>query len=510
MADRGRDFKFSILSDTDRFELDKPADALNKLGVEALETARDLDKLYDAAHSGDLDKVGTDAKDAADDVDKLGTEAKDTANKVDSAFEKIAASSRSNLRKVDDDAGKAKKGLNDFKDEAHQSGREAAASFSGGFDDIGDFIQETAANAFAGFGKIGGAAGLAAAVGIGFVMNSINEANEKIKELRQNWQSIFENADTTALDKRTQAIKDIESAGVNLETLKRNLAAAGVSVNDYISAYVNGGPTLDRVNKALREQNSQYGGVASLIPGLSKDAGFYYDILNNGRQAIEGETEAQKIRNEELGKTPDALVASAQAYDAAGSAAEKSQERFDTTAEAIRNVGDASDEIAAKAAENGQITAKAITKILNEQTKAAREFTKNLLVVQKRGDEEFTTWVAKQPAEVAAAYAKGTKAEKGSIYTAFKNNVGAQQALGTAKGLEEGKTTVRDAAGNVYTVARNALTGEPIVVPVKVGTPPSSGPGSVAAAEEAARRRLSRPIVVPVNFVANPIWRAVP
>jgi hypothetical protein len=180
MADRGRDLEISVLSNAEKFDLDGPA--------------RELDDVADKAK--DLGRALLDmGKDAVRPLDKFADGARDTARKVDKAFDTIKKSSRDNLREaVTEDLDEAGKGLDEFKDEAAGSGREAAASFGGGFDDITGFIQETAANAFAGFGPLGAAAGIAAAAGIGIITKVFGDNKEKAEEAKaavQDWVDAF-------------------------------------------------------------------------------------------------------------------------------------------------------------------------------------------------------------------------------------------------------------------------------------------------------------------------------
>lgn len=185
MADRGRDLKFSILSDISKFDTDKPARGLEDLADSATLAGDAVDKLSDLVRRGDVDKIGNDARDAGSDLDRFASDARTTARKVDDSFDAIAKSSRSNLReKIDDDLDKASEGFDEFKDEAKSSGREAAASFGGGFDDVADTIQEIAANAFGGFGPLGLAAGIAAGAGIGIITKMFSDSKEKAEEAK--------------------------------------------------------------------------------------------------------------------------------------------------------------------------------------------------------------------------------------------------------------------------------------------------------------------------------------
>lgn len=143
------------------------------------------------------DDVTRALEDVSDSLDDLARDTKQNADKAadgltrefSDAFDKIKTESRTASRKMGDDfkdgADKAGDGLGDFKDEANSTAREAAASFSGSFEDVADGIQEVLANAFTGFGPAGAAAGLAAAAGIGLVISSLQEGSEAAAEAKQ-------------------------------------------------------------------------------------------------------------------------------------------------------------------------------------------------------------------------------------------------------------------------------------------------------------------------------------
>lgn len=150
--------------------------------IEPLEDAQDeLMKLGKSRGPEQLERSLEDAQDA---TEKLKKETKETAEAIEREF-------KDSYRKVGESAGD---GLGTAKDEAKASGREAAASFSGEWDDVGDFLQETAANAFEGFGPLGAAAGAAAAVGLGLATAEIQRQQELAEELRERLMSAYQDA----------------------------------------------------------------------------------------------------------------------------------------------------------------------------------------------------------------------------------------------------------------------------------------------------------------------------
>lgn len=472
MADRGRDLKIAVISDVDKFDMSQPADDLDKLGRAATEAGDKIDKATD------------DLKQSAKSVDDFGDKTDQTAKKVDDAFDRIARSSRSNLRKVDDDAEKAKKGLDDFKDEAHSSGKEAAASFSGGFDDITDLIQETAANAFSGFGALGGAAGIAAAAGIGLIVNSLQAANERLSELKQNFFGLVTGEQNTQLE-RTKVVLDDLAQNNQLKQLSDDAKRFGIDWQTLIRAMSGSDADMAKVREKIDEiaasghvANGVIGNEATpafdrlrqavgLATGAYADARAEGDLYNKGLSAFADNTDQAAKALEKHQANVDAVTGSLKAAgDASAALTSRVQEEAQKQADATKDPKDSWDDYA----DTVKLSAKQIVKTLNAQTKAAEEFRDNLLEVQKRGDEEFLAWVSQQPPAVAKAYAEGTAKEKASIYAAFRRNVGAQMALGTAQGLADNQGTVVARANSIHAAVADALNKK-VPIPTYVELP---------------------------------------
>lgn len=173
-----RPIEIQVVTQAETKELEQIPDALEDVekGLEKVEdagkdTERALDKSFKDVEETSQ-RVGKEIdKDLTQALEEVGNEAKTTGRKVG--------------RELDDGFDKAKRGADEFKDEAQQSSREAAASFTGDFEDVGDLIQETAANAFAGFGPMGAAAGIAAAAGIGALITSLQQAAEEAEKAKE-------------------------------------------------------------------------------------------------------------------------------------------------------------------------------------------------------------------------------------------------------------------------------------------------------------------------------------
>jgi hypothetical protein len=532
MAGNLRDFTLRFLSAVDRFDLTKPADELEQLadatgaagdGLEQLDRTAQASRLdavgTDAADAGrKLDGLGDDAKGAGAKLDGLATDAKATAAKVDGAFDKIAASSSATAKDVRGDMKRAGGALDEFKDEAGSSGREAAASFSGGFGDITDFVQETAANALGGLGPIGAAAGVAAAAGIGLLTAQLEKANQRIQDVRTTLQQL--GSDAPELDKVNAALDVLRENG-DLEGLKRALNTAGVSFKDYVDALVNGGPKVDAIKAKLYDLGDTAGGFGTIYDENARGAQSAWDALDQYRQGaqqaagdiqVASEVTAELTAEQERATAQAERLAAAQqtVTDALGTVADATpalNEAVQNTAQKQADATKSTKDSWQDYADGVELSAAQVVKVLDEQTKAAENFRDNLLETQKRGDAEFTAWVSKQPAAVAAAYAEGTAKEKQAIYDAFRRNVGAQQGAGVAAGLTGTTPAAVGAAGRMFTAIESELTGSTIYVPVDFQVPTA---GEALAVRARMKRQLEQPLNIPVRYQDVGNYRRVP
>jgi hypothetical protein len=194
-------------------------------------------------------KISGDASGAVRDVRQLGEAAEDAGKDLDKLGDKGKK------------AGKdISKGLGEAKDEARQSGREAAASFSGGFEDVGDFVQETLANALGGFGPAGAAAGIALAAVVGTVLSNAQQAQEVLAESRSRAAELasqmYENGGTLPLTDRVTELFDVlaseRSANGPLEKL--------------LDGFVDLGTNIDAVRDSARLAQTP---VSNLLRGLA-------------------------------------------------------------------------------------------------------------------------------------------------------------------------------------------------------------------------------------------------
>ena len=477
MAKSNRDLTIALIAKADQFDLAGPAGDLEKLGDSAKDAGKELEGLDKSAKS--LEKVGDAAKDAGREVESGMEKAEksvesvaspETRRDLDNFFERVGKAGKQAGREIDDGMDRAKRGMDDMKSEAGQSGKEAAASFSGGFDSVTDFMQETAANALAGFGAIGGALGIAAAAGLGFLANKAAEAAENIKNARDSLRELYSSGDATGKDKIEEFFEFLSDVGVDLPGLNRVLQEAGITMEEFIQAGAEGGPVFDEVQRKLRELGGSGLGLAGILGNdMASGAQAAFDALGQYRTGATGATEDTRI----MGDVLDNAKVRQEEFNAElqSLADAKHEEAIGSIQTALEGVADASGAVAEAVAEEGQVQIEALTESLNEATKTAKAHRKNVQEALREGGEEFAAWVAEQGPEVSKAYADGSEKERAALRKAFENNVGAAMGEGIVGGLDGSKQTVTDAAGNVYTVAKNRLTGETILIPVTVDSP---------------------------------------
>lgn len=185
-----------------------------------------------------LKKLGdTDAgSDAARDIDKLEDALKDAqreSKKLGDAGDRAGDDITKGMRR-------AEEGVEDFKQEAQQSIKETAASFSD-ITDATDLLQEVAANAFAGFGPAGMVAGAAAAIGIGAAASgfeAVGEAEQESRERAAEWAQAYVEAGSRILNSALTVAKqqDIATDPERYKTATDNAKAWGVDVSTAIAA----------------------------------------------------------------------------------------------------------------------------------------------------------------------------------------------------------------------------------------------------------------------------------
>lgn len=332
---------------------EKVADAYEGVQDALDDVAREARKTEDA-----LADVGDGTKAAADAGDDMAKKFRDDFDKI----RKDAKGAGDGIGKgIDDGADKAAAGMDDLKDEAAGTSREMAASFDGSVDSLAEGLQEVAANAFAGFGPAGAAAGLAVAAGIGIAISKLTEYAEEVnaaKEAGAEWAQSF---NTANMNDRLDALRSSwEELGTTITNSKEwyeigqengvsaiediaEAARAGVGdVQSFLEAFNTTDPErrLDALKGSLSNIDEQ---IADLGPQWKASLGgpeaeaAYLDrrsVLENLRGVVQDQIRVQENANE----IEDAYAASAEGSAAA--LAEKN-ERIEESNELLEENADA-------------------------------------------------------------------------------------------------------------------------------------------------------------------------
>lgn len=246
----------------------------------------------------DVDKALDKVADSLDDVAKDGDKA---TEKLERSFKDLADSAKDSGRDIgrsmDDGFDKAKDGAEEFKSEANSTAREAAASFDGSAESIGDAFQEVAANAFAGFGPVGALAGLAAAAGIGLAaagFEAVGEANEESQQRAADWAEAYIDAGGRILD-ATQIVekaRDIITDPEQYKEAQDNAREWGVSESVALLAMAGDTNALAEATRGLTTQKMEL----NAVPIEDRTSEWALQLMNdvrNGEEALKNLTDEQ-------------------------------------------------------------------------------------------------------------------------------------------------------------------------------------------------------------------------
>lgn len=424
-----RKHEIAIASETGAFEK-----GIKSGVVEPLEDAeKALKDLGDVSVGRDIDKD----LDAAQRATKnLKDETKDTADAIEKSF-------RQSYKKIKDDSDDTttamKGGMQEFKEEANSTARESAASFDGTAESIADVFQEVAANAFAGFGPAGAAAGLAVAAIVGTALASAEAAQEKLNETRERAvdlaTELYDNDGVLPLTDRVQ----------ELFTVLGREARTGTQLQSMIDQWADFGTVLEQVEKAsgligqplskmkealsgpdikltrdtLAEITEQFDGLAEFTPVWAPE----YQALSAAKTELEGVV--QQFELAEKLNTPEVLNA----------------KRVDDLAQAWANAGVKVEDYFSKG-EDGATTFDVGKYIadMEAQVATANEVKADILTVPPSIAAEAERIWTEQGVDAADAYVDGYQSADAGTKAKLEGLAGAQgQAAGSraAKGFVE-------------------------------------------------------------------------
>ncbi|WP_419704992.1 hypothetical protein [Promicromonospora sp. NFX87] len=350
-------------------------------------------------------------------------------------------------------------GLHEFRDEANSTAREAAASFDGSFESAADAVQETAANALAGFGPIGAAAGLAAAAGLGIVLaklNEISEATNAAAEEGAEWSTSFNGTDQAgrlgslrdAWSELAAEVRDTrevyelwqDRAVTAVEQIAAASSLAGEDVSAFMSSFEETDPTtrleslrdtLESVRAKQQEYIEAQQGFVTISE--SRALGDKRVALEQLGDIVEEEAAKQEAANEIERANASALGLSVDAYRAHIAAQERAAEAQDAYNQALTSAADpvsvyndlltqkeaaeqrtaeATAEATSDASDSWEDFAKDVTvttgDLINQwqrQAREAQEFEENLAAIAAAGGQAMADELRAKGPEVAGSVA---------------------------------------------------------------------------------------------------------
>lgn len=254
----------SNVEDIERYIGQKADEIARKFG-QGLGQGRPFDELVREAEAATAD--------VAAEADRMAERVEGSAEKMERSFRDAldaanqGAGGSSPFRKIGDDADegfrRAGEGAEEFRDEANSTAREAAASFDGSAESIGDAFQEVAANAFAGFGPAGAAAGLAIALGMGAAFSAFQKSKEEAQAFREEvGEAVGElnsikydgvSAIEALRDRMRELVESAEEGAVSLEDIKTLAEGIGQESNfdDFVQAIAGSPEAFEASREAI-------------------------------------------------------------------------------------------------------------------------------------------------------------------------------------------------------------------------------------------------------------------
>lgn len=470
------------------FDADTAA-AERKVAHLARETDDLGDKLDDLGRS-DADKALHDVEDAADDAaDAARDLADDLADVEDAVPSDVGRKLGDDLEEGFDRAGE---GAAEFKDEAQQSAREGAASFSGEFEDVADYMQEVLANALSGFGPVGAAAGLAAAAGLGILVSTLQDGEEaaeatkdRIIDLAGQIREV--DGDLSRLDMRSiiidwsAEISDTkrwfelwqDAPLTKVEQLATAADTLGLSLDDLVAALHDvDGPEAARVTELLDERlGTGLGTVIASTDEATQALMTLRDELGAGNLDLERANELYELQNQLLGDNADTL----------DYVRESTETYNDSVQDALAQAGDAWTDYV----EDGKVNLSEYAAAMEEQIAAVEAYEANMVQASQTLTDE------------ALGYLQNMGVEAAPLLEAFVNAPAAEQQrlasiwdqLGQAAvtGWSDGAAALSDATADAVTTASN--NAPPILFKTAVPT------GALQEAADRAARSIRPPII---------------
>lgn len=287
-----------------------------------------VDALNDLGKAKGPEQLERGLEDAQDATEKLKKETKETARVIEQEF-------RDSYRKMKDSSEsattKAKAGLNDVKSEAKQAGAEGAASFSGEWEDVGAFVQETLANGLSGFGPLGATAGIALALGFGTFLAQAQKDAEAAEERVSNMYDDMIDSKNKFLSEAylSDAVSALVGDPEKLKEITKAAELTGLAIADVTAAYAGDADAIKLVDQALDDAAD----AQLALQKAQKD--YNADVIVTARSAQSAIRQVDES-TATAGKQASAYLETVDKFGPSWSAADKAAQK---TAESVAKIG---------------------------------------------------------------------------------------------------------------------------------------------------------------------------
>lgn len=446
----GKPLSIAIAADTTDF-----VKAVNRGVIDPLdEAAAALD-----AVAKDGDQAGAKLEASMVDAQKETDDLKDKQTELRKALDKTGNQGRATGRDIKDGFNDASRGAEEFKDEAQQSAREAAASFDGSATSIVDYFQEVAANAFSGFGPAGVVAGLAVAGGIGLAVSAFEggqesaaKMKERISELTDELIAAGENGEPSIqflVDKLKELATTTEEGSANLLDLQKKARGAASGFDKIAQAYAGNADGIQEVITLEEERLQQLEKQKQAeLEANGQSARLYDQRITDQKSIIQGLKDA-KTAAEEAQKGEEAYAASG-------------APQLEQKAALIAQVNQSYDDAAASVQdyinkETGLFDVEAYLAAMDKKEQALRDYQTNL--AKAALSPEAKEFLNSQGAEAAASFVQG-----------YLNSTPEQQRRLNQKWTEAGRTNSGQYVQTVQQGIDDGLGKKPAIIPLKADT----------------------------------------
>lgn len=357
-------------------------------------------------------------EDVADSLDDLARDGDRATEQLERSFRDLADVSRRETkqagdalaRNMDEGTTRARRDLDELKNEAKQNAAETFSSFDGSAESFADGIQGTLGGIVSSLGPGGAVAGAIGALGLGLFLADMQKAGEASDELKQKasdlalaWIAAGDSSSTsvdTLVDNLTELATTTDGALPNLERLRDVSDRSGSSYRDLAQAYAGNVDGLRELWRAGDRRLEQLRAEADAIDTTtSAGAEAYGQLLR--------QTEAQEAY---LGYLGQSLGVARDAAEAERNYALAGGPELEAKAALVLAINSAYDDAAGSVqdyvnAETGVLDVQAYIDSMNARAQALADYQTNL--ANSALSPEAKSFLNEQGAEAAAQFLAG-------------------------------------------------------------------------------------------------------